>query len=147
MAVLEHPQRGQFVQGDLMADFYADMAKMARNLLAPTSQGGLGQGELKLTRITPGVPDPDRPWDPVEPITETVTINGAVSGVSAQLVGTQVGDAVLSATDRVAITEVPSIEYTAGDVLSVDGKPVIVLAVRNIPAAGTPSAVKFFIRG
>lgn len=130
-----------------MADFYADMAKMARGLLAPTSQGGLGQGEIKLTRVTPGVPDPLEPWKPVEPTTQTVTINGAVRGVDARLVGTEVGGAVLLATDRQAICEVPPIDYTAGDVLTVDGKSVMVLSVERIPAAGTPSAVKFFIRG
>jgi hypothetical protein len=38
-------------------------------------------------------------------------------------------------------------EYQAGDVLSVDGFPVHILGVKRIPAAGTVSAVKFFIRG
>lgn len=130
-----------------MTDFYADMAKMASELLAPTSQGGLGQGSIALTRVTHGTPDPDRPWEPAEPTKQTVTINGAVSGVDTRLVGTEVGDTVLLASDRVAITEVPPIEYTAGDVLSIDGKPVTVLSVEKIPAAGVAAAVKFFVRG
>lgn len=130
-----------------MADFYAEMAQMARDLLAPTSQGGLGQGKIELTRVTPGVVDPDRPWDPVEPITQTEPVRGAVRGISKELVGTELGGTVLLASDRVAICEVPSITYTAGDVLTVDGRPVHVIAFEKIPAAGVTSAVKFFLRG
>ncbi len=130
-----------------MADFYAEMAAMTRELLAPTSQGGLGQGVITLTRSTPGIPDPEASWEPVEPITQTITIKGAVRGVSKELIGTEVGGAVILASDRQAICEVPSIEYTAGDVLSVDGKPVHVINVQNIPAAGLTSAVRFIIRG
>lgn len=130
-----------------MADFYADMAAMTRDLLKPTDQGGLGQGTIALTRVTPGVPDPNRPFDPVQPVTQTTGLNGAVRGVSKELIGTEVGGAIIVASDRQAICDVPSIAYTAGDVLTVDGVPVNVLAVENIPAAGVPAAVKFTIRG
>lgn len=130
-----------------MADFYTEMAQMARDLLAPTSLGGLGQGTITLTRMVPGTPNPETPWIPVEPVPETVTVRGAVRGVSKELIGTEVGSAVIVASDRQAITEVPTIAYTAGDTLSVDGKPVMVLSVQNIPAAGVVSAVKFIIRG
>jgi hypothetical protein len=116
-------------------------------LLKPDSQGGLGQGVITLTRSTPGTPNPDAPWEPVEPITQTVTIKGAVRGVSERLVGTEVGDAVILASDKQAICEVPSIEYKAGDVLAVDGKPVHILSFSKIPAAGVTAAVKFIIRG
>jgi hypothetical protein len=129
-----------------MADFYQEMQDMAREMLAPTSQGGLGQGEIVLTRKTPGVPGPN-PWDPVEPVTQSETLCGAVSGVSQELVGTEMGGTVLLASDRQAICEAPRVEYQAGDVLSVDGVPVHILGVKRIPAAGTVSAVKFFIRG
>jgi hypothetical protein len=70
-----------------------------------------------------------------------------VSGISQQLVGAEMGGAVLLASDRQAICEAPRMEYQAGDVLSVDGFPVHILGVKRIPAAGTVSAVKFFIRG
>lgn len=129
-----------------MAGFYEQMQAMARDLLKPDSHGGLGQGEITLTRSTPGTPGPN-PWDPVTPTTQTVPLRGAVRGVDARLVGTEVGGTVLLASDRVAICEVPSIEYTAGDVFAVDGKAVIVIAVENIPAAGIPAAVRFIIRG
>ncbi len=129
-----------------MADFYADMADMARGLLAPTSQGGLGQGEIVLTRKTPGTPGPN-PWDPVEPVTQAETLRGAVRGVSQRLVGTEVGGTVILASDRQAVCAVPALQYQAGDVLSVDGAPVHIIAFERIPAAGTTSAVKFIIRG
>jgi len=127
--------------------FYDDMQAMTRDLLKPDSQGGLGQGVITLTRSTPGTPNPNAPWEPVEPTTQTVTINGAVRGVSERLIGTEVGDAVILASDKQAICEVPSIEYTAGDVLAVDGKPVHILSFSKIPAAGVTAAVKFIIRG
>jgi len=130
-----------------MADFYAEMAAMTRDLLKPTSQGGLGQGVITLTRVTPGTPNPDEPWEPVEPITQTIPIEGAVRGISKELVGVEVGGTVLLTSDRQAICEVPSIEYTAGDVLNIDGKPVTVLAMEKIPAAGITAAVRFIIRG
>lgn len=129
-----------------MADFYSDMAVVVAQLLAPTAQGGLGQGEIVLNRSTPGVENPDAPWEPVEPVTQSETLSGAVSGVSKKLVGTEVGGTVLLASDRQAICSVPSIGYTAGDTLVVDGAPVHIIAVEKIPAAGITSAVKFYIR-
>lgn len=133
--------------GRLVVDFYSQMADMARGLLAPTSVGGLGQGEIVLTRTIKGTPDPSAPWIPPVDTTESQTIRGAVRGVSKELVGTEVGGAVIVASDRQAITEVPRQPYTAGDILSVDGVPVHILSVTNIPAAGVTSAVRFLIRG
>ena len=129
-----------------MADFYSEMATMARDLLAPTSLGGLGQGTLVLTSITPGTPDPLEPWKPVTPQTTTQTLRGAVKGVSSKLIGVEVGGTVIVSTDREAITEVPSIAYKASDLFSVDGKEVRVISVQPIPAAGTVSAVRWIIR-
>lgn len=130
-----------------MNDFYSDLAQMAHELLAPTSQGGLGQGTITLTRTTPGTPDPAEPWKPVEPTTQTETIRGAVRGISKELVGTEVGGTVILASDRQVIAAVPTLEYQAGDVLAVDGVPVHIIQFEKIPAAGTTSAVRFTIRG
>lgn len=130
-----------------MADFYQQMAAVSAELLAPTSQGGLGQGEIKLTRITQGTPDPDKPWVPVSPTKQTETLKGAVKGVDSKLVGTEAGSAVIRATDREVICAPPSIGYMAGDALSIDSKDVLILSVQKIPAAGITSAVKFIVRG
>lgn len=126
-------------------DFYADMARMANDLLAPTNQGGLGQGSIVLSRqsSTPGA----NPWDPPVTTTTTETLKGAVRGVSKELIGVEVGGTVVLASDRQAICAPPSMGYTAGDTLVVDGVPVIIISVQNIPAAGITSAVRFIIRG
>ncbi len=130
-----------------MADFYTEMQQFARDILSPTAQGGLGQGVIHLVTTRPGVPDPDAPWAPVEPVTTKQLIKGAVRGVSSKLVGVGVGETVILPSDRVAICEVPSVMYEPGDTLLVDGKPVHIIQFDKIPAAGITSAVRFIIRG
>ncbi len=127
-----------------MADFYGSMQAMARDLLAPTSAGGLGQGTLMLTRRT-RIP-PANEWEDPAWAAQSETLRGAMSGVSKEWIGVEAGGAIIVASDRQAICAVPAMEYAPGDVLSVDGKPVTVLRVDNIPAAGTPAAVRFLIR-
>ena len=127
-------------------DLYSRTAAVSARLLAPTSEGGLGQGVVILTRVTPGVPGPN-PWDPVTPTTQTETLRAAVRGVDRRLVGTSVGDAVILASDRQVICSPPVLEYQPGDTIAVDGVPVHMISVENLPAAGTRSAVKFLIRG
>ena len=129
-----------------MSDFYSDLATMASELLAPTSQNGLGQGVIQLIRVTQGVVDSDKPWLPVQPIEQTELLKGAVKGVSSKLVGAEVGSAVIIASDREAICAAPAMQYQAGDILSVDGVRVNILSVQRIPEAGTTVAVKFIIR-
>lgn len=130
-----------------MSDFYKDMQDMARSLLAPTDKNGLGQGVLVLSRTIKGEPDASTPWIPPVDTTQSEQIRGAVRGVDRRLVGVEVGGTVILASDRTAICEVPAMTFTAGDVLSVDGVPVHVIAVEKIPAAGVTSAVRFTIRG
>lgn len=127
--------------------FYDDMADMVRDILQPDSGGGLGQGVFTLMHITPGSPNPAAPWEPVTPVTQMASVRGAVRGISKELIGVEVGGTVLLATDRVALCEVPPIDCSPGDTLTVDGVTMTILAVEKIPAAGVTSAVKFFIRG
>lgn len=129
-----------------MSDFYDDMAKMTAELLSPTSAQGLGQGVIVLTRITQGVPDPSKPWEPVKPIKTTEKLDGAVKGVDSKLVGTEAGSAVILASDREAICTVPAMNYKAGDILSIDDVDCVILAAMPIPAAGTAVALRFIIR-
>lgn len=127
--------------------FYSEMRAMVRDLLKPDTQGGLGQGEIALVRVTPGTPDPAKPWEPVNSTTTKQAVKGAVRGVSQRMIGTEVNGTIILASDREAVCEVPSIAYQAGDVLQIDGRPVTVLSYSNIPAAGTPAAVRFIVRG
>lgn len=126
--------------------FYHDMADMVKDLLTPDNEGGLGQGTITLTRIT-RTENQDKPWELSQEISETETLDGAVRGVSKELIGKEMGGTVLLTSDRQAICTVPGMGYSAGDILSVDGVPVNIITVENIPAAGTTVTVKFTIRG
>lgn len=127
-----------------MSSIYDRGAALAARLLAPEKYG---QGVIVLVRSTPGTPNPNAPWEPVTPTVTTETLKGAARGVSKELIGVEVGGTVILASDRQAICAPPSMGYTAGDTLVVDGVPVTIISVQNIPAAGVTSAVKFFIRG
>lgn len=130
-----------------MGDFYADMRQTAIDLLAPTDEGGLGQGEIKLVRYVPGAA-PANAWDPPSPPTRQVTpLAGAARGVGKELIDTpvQTGGKII-ATDLQVIVAPWGGAYDPGDVLELDGKPVTVLKISNIPAAGTVCAVHFVVR-
>lgn len=130
-----------------MADFYDEMADMARELLALTGRGGLGQGTINLVRYVPG-PPPAQPWDPPsDPVRQDTTLKGAATGVSKEMIGAPVetGGQVV-ATDLSVIVAPWGGTYETGDVLEIDGAPVTILKIQNIPAAGTVSAIRFVVR-
>lgn len=131
----------------MAGDFYTQMAGVARDLLAPTSQGGLGQGKIELVRYadTP----PANPWDAPSPPTRTATtLDGAARGVSKEMIGAPVDNGgQIIATDLVVIVAPWGGTYAPTDVLEIDGKPVTILSVTNIPAAGIVSAIRFIVRG
>lgn len=131
-----------------MADFYSELADFARDILSPTSAGGLGQGDIQLVRYTPG-PPPTNPWDPPsDPVKTRAPLKGAARGVSEQLVGTEVAPGVqLLATDLIVIVAPWGGQYMASDELEIDGAPVTVMRVDRIPAAGIVSAFRFYVRG
>ncbi len=127
--------------------FYEDMAQTARDLLAPTDEGGLGQGMIALVRYVPGAAGTN-PWDPpATPSREVTVLDGAARGVSKELIGAPVetGGQIV-ATDLQVIVAPWGGEYAAGQVLEIDGAPVTVLKVENIPAAGPVCAVRFVVR-
>jgi hypothetical protein len=123
------------------------MAGVATRLLAPTSQGGLGQGSIELVRYVDG-PPPVHEWDPPSPSSRQVAVlNGVARGVGKELIGTpvQTGGQIV-ATDLQAIVAPWGGSYDPADVLEIDGSPVTILKVENVPAAGTVCAVKFVVR-
>lgn len=130
-----------------MADIYDDFAEMSRELLAPTSEDGFGQGEIALVRYVDG-PAPANPWDPPAAQEREVTIlNGAARGVGKEMVGTPIENGgQIIASDLVVIAAPWGGEYEPADVLQIDGKPVTVLSVKNIPEAGTVCLVQFVAR-
>lgn len=130
-----------------MADFYTEMAGVATNLLSPTSQGGLGQGKIELVRYADN--PSANPWDAPLPPTRTATLlKGAARGVSKEMIGAPVQNGgQIVATDLVVIVAPWGGQYAPADVLEIDSKPVTILSVSNIPAAGIVSAIRFIVRG
>lgn len=130
-----------------MADIYDRMQATARRLLAPTSEGGLGQGSIALVRYVPGAPGPD-PWSPPSPSTRQITtLKGAARGVGKELIGAPVetGGQIV-ATDLIVIVAPWGGAYEPTDVLEIDGIPLSILSAKNIPAAGTVCAIQFVVR-
>jgi hypothetical protein len=130
-----------------VVDFYADMADVVREMLAPTSEGGLGQGSIALVRYVEGAA-PANPWDaPAAPTRQVTPLDGAARGVGKELIGAPVetGGQIV-ATDLQVIVAPWGGAVELGQVLELDGLPVTILKVENIPAAGTVCAIKFVVR-
>lgn len=130
-----------------MADIYTRIRATAQRLLAPTSQGGLGQGTIELVRYVEGAPGPNA-WDPpATPEREVTVLDGAARGVGKELIGAPVetGGQIV-ATDLQVIVAPWGGGVEPADVLEIDGSAVTILSVKNIPAAGTVCAVKFVVR-
>lgn len=132
-----------------MASIYTRMAGVSNKLLRPASgeTGTFGQGKIELVRLVPGAP-PAEPWEMPGPGSEVVTeLKGAARGISADLVGSEVAPGVqLKATDLVVIVAPWGGEYDVADVVRIDGKDVTLMRVDRIPAAGTVSAFRFYVR-
>ena len=90
--------------------------------------------------MTPGVPA--QPWIPAPETRTTIAIDAVVSGVAKEFVD----DKTIMATDLSVLCAVPDMDYQPGDELSIDGHPVTILRVVDIPAAGTKVATRFIVR-
>jgi hypothetical protein len=127
--------------------FYEEMADVARELLAPTDEGGLGQGTIELVRYLPS-PAPVNAWDPPAPSEREITVlDGVARGVGRELIGAPIetGGQIVATDLTVTVAPWPG-TYQLGDVLEVDDRPVTVLKAENIPAAGVVCAVRFVVR-
>ncbi|WP_246675226.1 hypothetical protein [Mesorhizobium sp. B2-3-4] len=123
--------------------FYDEMAEMVTELLQSDADGGLGQGIVQLKRETPGVPDPDQLWVPVEPSVETWPLEAVVRRVSQKYVdGT-----LIVATDNQVTFAVPEVVPAMTDLLVIDGVELAMKDLRPIPPAGTVVAYIAFVAG
>lgn len=130
-----------------MPDIYTRMRSVGARLLAPTSVGGYGQGTIELVRNVEG-DAPTNPWDPPEPPAREITVlDGVARGVGKELIGAPVetGGQIV-ATDLTVTVSPWGEEFDPATVLEIDGEPVTILSVENVPAAGTACVVRFVVR-
>ena len=132
-----------------MADFFTDMANMARDVLKPSNQGGLGARTGSINLMVQQAPTPPtNPWDPpAVPVYISTPVRGQVFGVGQDLIGAPVPNGgQIVASDEQAILALWGGTAKVTDILQVDGKKYTILAVSQIPEAGTKSAVRLIIR-
>ncbi len=109
---------------------------MARELLAPESDGGLGQGVVELRRIvaTPGA----NPWDPPTEAATTYTLKAAVERLHQRY---ENGALIIETGDMVTFA-VPAVVPAVTDLLVIDGTERVITNLTPIPGAGTVVAWK-----
>lgn len=122
--------------------FYDDLQQVARDLLAPDTAGGLGQGAITLVRTTPGTPDPAQPWVPVTTTVMSETVN-QISNTKAEYVSA----GTIVATDLAYVIEAPRvIQPVPGDTVKVGGVYVGgVVHCEPFPAHGVTVMVKLWV--
>ena len=122
--------------------FYDDMAQVARDLLAPDTAGGLGQGAITLVRTTPGTPDPSQPWVPVTLTVTTEDVN-QISKTKAEYISA----GTIVATDLAYVIEAPRVILPVpGDTVKVGGVYVGgVVHSEPFPAHGVTVLVKLWV--
>ena len=132
-----------------MADFYQEMAQMADELLAPTSQDGLGQGRIELIRKLPDIRNQAEPWSPISvPPQREVLRAVSIADKSGELI--EEGSIVYGkVTIKSAVPKMTDWHLGSGGArlyISVDNGPERpVKEFKTIPDAGTPVVVFFTI--
>ena len=122
--------------------FYDDLQQVTRDLLAPDTAGGLGQGAITLVRTTPGTPDPAQPWVPVTPTVTTEDVN-QISNTKAEYISA----GTIVQTDLAYVIEAPRvIQPKPGDTVRVGGVYVGgVVHSEPFPAHGVTVMVKLWV--
>ena len=122
--------------------FYDELQQVARDLLAPDTSGGLGQGAITLVRTTPGTPDPSQPWVPVTPTVTTEDVN-QISNTKAEYVSA----GTIVQTDLAYVIEAPRvIQPKPGDTVKVGGVHVGgIVHCEPFPAHGVTVLVKLWV--
>lgn len=122
-----------------MIGFYDDMADMARELLAPEDEGGLGQGTVQLKRVTLGTPPNE--WTPAPETVETWPLSATVKRLHQRY---ENGILIVETGDLVTFAA-PSVEPQMTDKLVIDGVEHAMGDLRPLPAAGRPVAYSAFV--
>lgn len=115
---------------------YDRIKKKHDKFIARYSQGVI---TYSVTTTVPG----EFEWSPPTQVTVEEPLQGVVHGVAAEFVD----NTNIVASDLVVHTAVPSEVPEVGDTIKIDGKPAVVLQVRNIPGAGPAAAIRMIVRG
>ena len=127
-----------------MAGFdYGRMAKTADRLL-----GRFQQGIVTLVRPGTSTPGPN-PWDPpVESPPATYTLKATVAAVTVDQANAKYIDGTLITTaDLVATIAVPPVTPQMTDLITIDGVPIAMKKIIQVPSAGVPVVFKLFFQG
>ena len=124
-----------------MSGFYEEMADMARELLAPEVEGGLGQGVVELKRTTTG-PGPDE-WTPGVETVQTWPLSAAAERLHQRY---ENGVLIVQTGDMVTFA-VQEVEPALTDLLVIDGVDRVITNLTPIPPAGTVVAWKAWCAG
>lgn len=100
------------------------------------------QGSVVLVRRTPGVIDPAKPFEPVQPQERREALSAVTDGVSSRLVD---GETIL-ATDLEVQCYPPAMGVEAGDALEMDGKEVVIIRSLPYPPEGETVYHTFIVR-
>lgn len=119
--------------------FYDDMAAVAADVLAEFKQGA-----VVLIRNTRAPADPSTPWIPGAATPTSYTLDATVRGVSGEFVD---GTEILATDLQVTSAVPPVVPSIATDTMTIDGRAVTILRIEQVPAAGTPVAYRFLVRG
>jgi len=134
-----------------MADIYDDFQELSNELFEEFQQG-----TVKLIRTTEGVPANE--WEAGTPTTVEFLLSATATGVLEKYVD---GKTILS-SDLQINSAVKATNLTTGiavdligsnqpsketDKLEIDGSVKTVEAIKQIPSAGTPVTLIFFVRG
>ena len=114
-----------------MASFYADMADMVQELLAPDDEDGLGQGTVSLKR-TVTVPG-ENEWDLPTETSQTWPLEAAVKRVDQRY---ENGVLIVETVDIVTFA-VPDTVPVITDTLVIDGRERAITSLKPTPSAGT----------
>ena len=80
------------------------------------------------------------------PVMTELPVRAQSFGIGKELVGTEIENTVLIATDQYVITERIPGGYQPADIIMLDGVATVILSVQKIPAVGVHSAVRFIVR-
>ena len=107
---------------------------------APKLLSKFKTGVVEIGR--PVTTDGAEPWDAPTTATDWKTVDAVVTGVPQRMIdgSTIVGD------ERLVLCQTPDFDETAGDMMRIDGKQVVIIRIEPKLAAGDPVVTRIVVR-